>query len=58
MFVNISVHVTIELYLLSDEKSRHENQGIQIFLGTIYQNGKNIPNDHKMAIKFGHKIWP
>jgi hypothetical protein len=23
-------------------------QGCQIFLGTTYQNGKNIPNDHKM----------
>jgi hypothetical protein len=21
-------------------------QGCQIFLGTTYQNGKNIPNDH------------
>jgi hypothetical protein len=30
-------------------------QGCQIFLGTTYQNGENIPNDHKMykvAIKF------
>jgi hypothetical protein len=31
------------------------NQGCQIFLETTYQNGKNIPNDHKMyqtAIKY------
>jgi hypothetical protein len=30
-------------------------QGCQIFLGTAYPNGKNIPNDHKIyqtAIQF------
>jgi hypothetical protein len=30
-------------------------QGCQIYLGTTYQNGKNIPNDHKMyqmAVKY------
>jgi hypothetical protein len=34
-------------------------QGCQIFLGTTYQNGKNIPNGHKiyqMATKY--TIWP
>jgi hypothetical protein len=24
------------------------NQGCQIFLGRTYQNGENMPNDHKM----------
>jgi hypothetical protein len=41
-------------------------QGCQIFLGSTYQNGKNIPNDHKiyqMAIQFNkwqlkYKKWP
>jgi hypothetical protein len=31
------------------------SQGCQIFLGTPYQNGKNIPNEHKiyqLAIKY------
>jgi ribosomal protein S7 len=27
----------------------HENQGCQIFRGTTYQNGKNIPNGRKIA---------
>jgi hypothetical protein len=50
---------------------RHGNkkQGCQIFRGTIYQNGENIPNDHKInlsAIKYtkwpenwpnGHRIY-
>jgi hypothetical protein len=33
-------------------------QGCQIFLATTYQNGKNIPNDHKMypTPTFGSKI--
>jgi hypothetical protein len=31
-------------------------QGCQIFLGTTFQNWKNIPNDHKMVIKY--TIWP
>jgi hypothetical protein len=34
-------------------------QGCQIFIGATYQNGKNIPNDHKiyqMAIQFNK--WP
>jgi hypothetical protein len=26
------------------------NQGCQIFLGTTYQNGKNIPNNHKIYL--------
>jgi hypothetical protein len=36
-----------------------EHQGCQIFLGTTYQNGKNIPKDHKiyqMATKYTK--WP
>jgi hypothetical protein len=31
------------------------DQGCQIFLDAIYQNGKNIPDDHKlyqMAVKY------
>jgi hypothetical protein len=39
------------------------NQGGQIYLGTTYQNGKIIPNDHRMYKSFwpknrqnGHKI--
>jgi hypothetical protein len=24
------------------------DQGCQIFLGTWYQNGKNVPDEHKM----------
>jgi hypothetical protein len=31
-------------------------QGCQIFLGTAYQNGKNIPNIPKYIIN-GHKIY-
>jgi hypothetical protein len=43
-------------------KNRYSFQGCQIFLGAIYQNGKNIPNDNKiyqMAVKRpnGHKIY-
>jgi hypothetical protein len=29
-------------------RSTYEHQGCQIFLGKTYQNGKNIPNDHKI----------
>jgi hypothetical protein len=33
-------------------------QGCQIFLATTYQNGKNIPNYHKISkIPNGHKIY-
>jgi hypothetical protein len=42
------------LYVILSKASR-EKQGCQIFLGTTYQNGKNIPNDHKiyqMAINY------
>jgi hypothetical protein len=41
---------------------RLEIKGCQIFLGTTYQNGKNIRNDYQNGpkwpyyIKFGHKI--
>jgi hypothetical protein len=31
---------------LGSEPIRLE-QGCQIFLGTIFQSGRNIPNDHK-----------
>jgi hypothetical protein len=37
---------------------RSSEHGCQIFLGTIYQNGKYIPNYHKiyqMSIKCGEK---
>jgi hypothetical protein len=27
-------------------------KGCRIFVGTKYRNGKNIPNEHKMAIKY------
>jgi hypothetical protein len=27
------------------------DQGCQIFLGSTYQNGKNIPNGHKIYLK-------
>jgi hypothetical protein len=37
------------------EPSRGPNQGCQIFLGTLYQNGENIPNDNK-NIPNGHEI--
>jgi hypothetical protein len=33
---------------------KYYSQGYQIFLGTAYKNGKNIPNNHKiyqMALK-------
>jgi hypothetical protein len=60
----------VELYLcrLSGTFSREKPsgnrlmslaQGCQIFLGTIYQNGKNLPNDHnmhKIAVKYTK--WP
>jgi hypothetical protein len=31
--------------------------GLPDFLGTTYQNGKNIPNDHKIGIPNDHKIY-
>jgi hypothetical protein len=40
-----------------DKKWLHE-QGCQIFLGTKYQNWKNIPNYHKlyqMSIKYNKR---
>jgi ribosomal protein L27 len=33
-------------------------QGCQIFLGTKYQNGENIPNGHKIYVSNGNKIYP
>jgi hypothetical protein len=34
-------------------------QGCQIFIGTTYQNGKNILNDHKMyQLAKQYTIWP
>jgi hypothetical protein len=30
------------------DSSQRLGQGCQIFRGTIYQNGENIPNDHKV----------
>jgi hypothetical protein len=32
-------------------------QGCQIFPGTIYQYGKNIPNDPNIYIPKGHKVY-
>jgi hypothetical protein len=32
-------------------------QGCQIFLDKNYQNGENIPKDHKMTIPNGHTIY-
>jgi hypothetical protein len=31
-----------------NEKFKNSRQGCQIFLGKTYQNGKNLPNDHKI----------
>jgi hypothetical protein len=46
------------------EQSNQGNQGCHIFIGTTYQNGKNIPNNHKIyqiatkiPITNGHKIY-
>jgi hypothetical protein len=34
------------------------DQGCQIFLGATYQNGKNIPKDHKMyQMDIQYTIW-
>jgi hypothetical protein len=70
--------VTIPSYFQSDRNNEKllkccfsvvPEQGCQIFRGTIYQNGENIPNDHKIyqsALKYtkwpengpnGHKIY-
>jgi hypothetical protein len=39
---------TTATYCISFDKSESAlEQGCQIFLGTKYQNGKNIPNYHK-----------
>jgi hypothetical protein len=32
-------------------------QVCQIFLGTIYQHGDNIPNYHNLFHTYGHKIY-
>jgi hypothetical protein len=32
-------------------------QGCQIFHAATYQNGKNIPNNQKIYIPNGHKIY-
>jgi hypothetical protein len=32
----------------NNEKFKNSRQGCQIFLGKTYQNGKNLPNDHKI----------
>jgi hypothetical protein len=50
---------------LFSKLSACEKEGCQIYLGTIYQNGENIPNGHKIyqsAIRpengpNGHKIY-
>jgi hypothetical protein len=47
------------LNLKRHERVRSDEQGCQIFLGTIYQNGKNIPNEpkiYKMILKYTK--WP
>jgi hypothetical protein len=43
---SLAMYVRAEKY--DSVVSTTELQGCQIFLGTIYQNGKNIPNDHKI----------
>jgi hypothetical protein len=42
-------------------KKQFQGQGCQIFLGTTYQNGKNIPNNNKtyqMSKKLIETKWP
>jgi hypothetical protein len=50
-------------YINTRKRPAARVQDCQIFLGTTYQNGKNIPNDHKYTrwpqnIPNGRKIKP
>jgi hypothetical protein len=45
-----------KLSRLSD-KAKASDRGCQILLGATYQNGKNVPNNHKLHLQNGHKIY-
>jgi hypothetical protein len=50
-FAERSINVAKNVW---EKKTFGPAQGCQIFLGTTYQNGKNVPNNQQIGIPNGH----
>jgi hypothetical protein len=54
-----TVRISSDLFAQCRATRSDTKQGCQIFLGTTYKNGKNIPNDHKIyQIVTKYTKWP